>query len=171
MPDIRARWNVAFKRQAQSDKHVYERLCTTPLPVCHRLHYLQMFLEKLCKAHLWMQHDVGQGEPDWLRSHAVIAKALPLIIRDYMRGQGAADVSQYRIREFRELCREIELLAPAVRDAGNRLDNCEYPWATIDNHGQPVVRAPRDWDFRIESRLRGPAGREMLKVALAIAEQ
>lgn len=53
MPDIRERWNVAFKRQAQSDKHVHERLCETPLPVCHRLHYLHngMRLRPLSRIH------------------------------------------------------------------------------------------------------------------------
>ena len=44
-------WAQAFARQAESDLHVYDVLVTDPsLPACHRLHYLQMACEKLCKA-------------------------------------------------------------------------------------------------------------------------
>jgi len=42
----------AFIRQAQSDYLVFELLSKEPLPGCHRLHYLQMWLEKLCKAYI-----------------------------------------------------------------------------------------------------------------------
>lgn len=170
MPDpLRERWSAAFQRQARSDERVYELLSRSSLSPCHRLHYLQMFLEKLCKAHLWIEHDLAQGPPDFLHSHKVIAKALPLIVREHLRRNQATEVSHHRMREFREICVEIDLLSPAVDAAGDRPDNCEYPWSAVQAR-RPVVHAPCEWDFRIDNRLRSPAGKELLKAVCALVE-
>ena len=68
MPTI----SEAFARQAASDMATYEVLANTSLPCCHRLHSLQMWLEKLCKSHI---HDTNL--PVDALSHGVIAKVLP----------------------------------------------------------------------------------------------
>src|SRR5271157_3344290 len=44
----------AFAAQAASDLDAYDILASSTLPSSHRLHYLQMWLEKLCKAYLWL---------------------------------------------------------------------------------------------------------------------
>ena len=49
----------AFATQAASDLDAFEALTATTLPTCHRLHYLQMWLEKLCKAYLWLPEGVA----------------------------------------------------------------------------------------------------------------
>ncbi len=42
----------AFAAQAAADLDVYDLLAKSGLPSSHCLHYLQMWLEKLCKAYL-----------------------------------------------------------------------------------------------------------------------
>jgi hypothetical protein len=45
---------------------------------------------------------------------------------------------------IRHLAKEIEVLNPAVRRDGQRLDNCEYPWEFGD-----LVISPLDWGFNV----------------------
>ena len=40
-----------FLRQARSDYEIFESL--SPCDICHRLHYLQMCMEKLAKVYFW----------------------------------------------------------------------------------------------------------------------
>jgi hypothetical protein len=54
----------AFAFQAASDLDAFDALTASALPTCHRLHYLQMWLEKLCKAYLWLP----QGPADDLKT-------------------------------------------------------------------------------------------------------
>ncbi len=69
---------------------------------------------------------------------------------------------------MRKLAREIELLAPTVRDDGRRPDNCEYPWE--DDEGQ--LRTPAEWPFGILAGLdRFPMGITLLKVIVVAAEE
>jgi hypothetical protein len=78
-------WSEAFAAQAASDYDTYQLLTRSPLPSSHRLHYLQMWLEKLCKAHLWRP----EANADVLRTtHNVVAKVLPHLIKDYWRRIG-----------------------------------------------------------------------------------
>jgi hypothetical protein len=44
-------WRDAFLKQAHSDYSVYKKLNELRLPLCHKLHYLQMATEKLAKAY------------------------------------------------------------------------------------------------------------------------
>lgn len=121
----------AFARQAASDMAAYETLANTALPCCHRLHYLQMWLEKLCKSHIRSSNlsiDVF--------SHSVIAKILPRLLAQYWRSldfMGSPNLS-----EISALCREIDLLHPQINDGGRREDNVEYPWCSAAG----VVRYP-----------------------------
>jgi len=76
------RWRDAFARQARADKRAYEVLCAASLRACHRLHFLQVFLEKLCKALSWADLPGPGAVPAFLRSHGVIAKVLPTVARE-----------------------------------------------------------------------------------------
>jgi len=147
-------WSKAFAVQAASDLDAYERLSTSTLPQSHRLHYLQMWLEKLCKAY------VHKTNLDALKStHNVVAKVLPSLIREHWRRIGFEQ--QPRIDAIRELCREIDLLHPQVNDDGRRLENVEYPWS--DSAGGAEV--PAQWKFPIADRLNSPSGRLLLKAS------
>ena len=168
--ELRDRWGDAFARQAVSDKRAYESLCAAGLPSCHRLHYLQMFLEKLCKALRWADRIAADGPPELLRSHGVIAKVLPTAVREHRSRAKHRALRRDEMRQMRDLCREIDLLAPAVDADGKRPDNCEYPWPGT-HQGRAVVWTPCSWTFRIDDRLRTPLGRFLLKTAFALCEE
>ena len=159
-------WKVAFANQARSDWRAHEVLAKASLPACHRLHQLQMFLEKVCKAHMWGEYEIKDGSPDFSRSHNVIKKVLPVLVREHCLRHEKVNLD---IAQIRDICREIDLLAPAVDDNGNRPDNSEYPWAGTRD-GQPVVQAPSDWSFSVDQRLRTPTGKLLLKAAFALLE-
>jgi hypothetical protein len=59
------------------------------------------------------------------------------------------------------MAREIELLAPAVDDAGRQPANCEYPW--VDAAGTRVY-VPAEYAFKSIDLQREPALRLILKV-------
>lgn len=158
MKKTRAR---AFIEQAKSDLAAYRLLNASPLPTCHRLHYLQMWLEKLCKAHLWSPN----GSADELRmTHNVVGKILPQLINQYWRRIGFTNRPD--LTPIRELCREVDLLHPQVDAGGSRPDNVEYPW--LDNGGD--ANAPADWSFPLAARLHQPPGRLLLKAATALTD-
>jgi hypothetical protein len=151
-----ASWSEAFAAQASSDMDAFLVLEGSGLPSSHRLHYLQMWLEKLCKAYLWTQED-GAGELRF--RHNVIARVLPSLIAKYGHriGTGA-----YRdLTGIRQLCREIDLLHPQVDDEGRRPENVEYPW--MGNSGEAEV--PALWNFSLARRLYSNPGRQLLKAA------
>ena len=45
-------WARAYAKQALSDLDAREKFALAGAPKCHRLHFLQMAAEKVCKAHL-----------------------------------------------------------------------------------------------------------------------
>ena len=151
-----ATWSEALAAQAASDLAAYEFLSSSSLPSSHRLHYLQMWLEKLCKAYLWKPHSV---ELELRVRHNVIAKVLPRLIAEHWRRIGFANSPD--LSDIRSLCREIDLLHPQVDDGERRLDNVEYPWR--GKSGSPEI--PAQWGFPIASRLYTPSGRLLLKAA------
>jgi hypothetical protein len=63
------------------------------------------------------------------------------------------------MRPLRHLSREIEYLNRAVKDEGQRPDNCEYPW---DAGGRII--SPLDWSFSPLRLCFEPAGRTFLKL-------
>lgn len=97
----------AFALQAASDLEVYEFLSRSTLPSCHRLHYLQMWLEKLCKAYLWLPG----GTDDLRMVHNVVAKVLPRMIAEHWRRIGFE--KRPRVDAIRAICREPRLIAPS----------------------------------------------------------
>ncbi len=149
----------AFVKQAASDLETYGSLSSTTLPTCHRLHYLQMWLEKLCKAYLWLPHGAAE---DLRMRHNVVEKVLPRMISEHWRRIGFAQ--RPNIAAIRALCREIDLLHPQVDDDGRRPDNVEYPWITT--HGDAAV--PAEWQFAVAARLGSHTGRLLVKASIAL---
>lgn len=124
------------------------------LPQCHQLHYLQMAMEKLAKA-----HRIAGGTPiDEIRkSHGGIEKAINAIMRQVLaRTPGTSE--KWIIDQSRSLARKIELLHPAVRAGESVPANCEYPW--LDGGGQ--IRVPAEHNFGIDFN-RETAAVKMLK--------
>jgi hypothetical protein len=166
---MRQRWSYAFALQAHSDKQAYEIICRNPLSACHRLHQLQMLMEKLCKARLWITYPTNQGEPEFLHDHKVVGKTLPLLVKEHCRKHGGGLNSQ----QFREICaiaQEIDVLSPAVNLGKKRPDNSEYPWLALQD-GVPVAIAPCQHSFRVAGRLSTRTGALLLKSAFAICEK
>ena len=148
-------WGRAYARQATADIGMWKRLqAISEVAECHRLQFLQMACEKLCKAHLCR---AGADPVSLQSSHRYVEKNLPTVIRqflsDHSRGHRA-----HLMRHFRQLSGEIELLSPAVDRGGQRLDNCEYPWQSGES-----IHVPADYRFSNLDLLTQPDGRMFLK--------
>lgn len=149
----------AFASQAASDLEAYQELSASSLPSSHRLHYLQMWLEKLCKAYLWLPDSYANE----LRTrHNVVEKVFPRIVGEHWRRIGFTHRPD--IGSIRQLCREIDLLHPQVDENGRRPDNVEYPW--IGESGDSEV--PARWKFQLANRLYKNTGRLLLKAAVSL---
>lgn len=148
-------WPQAFARQACSDFETRDLLLQQPgLPQCHQLHYLQMALEKVAKAHYMAR---GDSPAVLQRSHGYIAKGIKIIVQDAL-ARTPGSKPGWIIDAVLPLLRRIELLAPAVDAGGTVPSNCEYPWQ--EPTGNIVV--PVMHDFRIGLQERAAA--TMLKV-------
>ena len=157
---------AAFLKQANSDLLVYDVLSREPLPSCHRLHYLQMWLEKLCKAYIWREKGSRDDLPDDMK-HQVISKVLPILLKSFAeRVSGNKNIN---VPLAKKLSREIDLLHPQVDGGGTRPDNVEYPW--LSEKGGVQVIAPVDYDFQIMKTITSPQGIKLLKIARALTEK
>ena len=161
-----ADWALAFARQARADFKAWELYGLYPEAVaeeCHKLLFLQMACEKLCKAYLIR---TGARPEDLQTSHGYIANPLPVVIRREIIDSGQnPNRMQGVLGLVRHLAGEIEVLNPAVRRDGLRPDNCEYPWEAGDQ-----VISPLDWTFhpsRLVTVLAGPTFLKLLKGAIA----
>jgi hypothetical protein len=154
-------WSKAFAAQARVDWQTWNLLRNNPdfsVPVCHRLHFLQMACEKVCKAHLCLQ---GINPSLVQSSHAYVAKTLPIICREQLRRRKLRAGRLDAVVHFaKRLAREIELLAPSVDDGGRRPDNCEYPW--VD--GLDCIHLPAEWQFDVTTLLKKPLCSSIFKV-------
>src|SRR5262245_21315656 len=108
-------WRQAFARQADADLRAWELYERHPAAVaaeCHRLHFLQMACEKLCKAYLLR---AGTSPADVQSSHGYIARPLPLLVREEMifRGSDQRGI-QKLLPHLRRLANEIEVLNPSI---------------------------------------------------------
>jgi hypothetical protein len=150
-------WAQGYGRQANADFATYALLEKCDAPVCHRLLFMQMSCEKLCKAHLCS----GKNDPKKLqRSHAYIKDTLPVVLRKtYADELNEPRKGVWAMANINHLAQEIEILSPSVK-RGTRPDNCEYPWE--DSAGQ--LHVPIDWTFASHSLLHCPAGRLFLKL-------
>jgi hypothetical protein len=118
-------WARGYALQALSDLRARETLVHANAEKCHRLHFLQMAAEKACKAHL----TAANGHDHVRKSHAYIARTLPVIARDYYAKLNANnEIRGWEISEVRRLAHEIQVLAPACDEGDLREDNSEYPW-------------------------------------------
>jgi hypothetical protein len=150
----------AFVEQASSDLDAYDALAASSLPCCHRLHYLQMWLEKLCKAYLWLP---DTGTDDLRGRHAVVEKVLPRMIGEHWRRIGF--VKRPDISAIRQICRQVDLLHPQIDDNGRRPDNVEYPWK-----GPSGSVVPARWNFELVPRLYSNSGKLLLKAARSLTQ-
>lgn len=121
-------WARAFALQSIADLDTRDILSSTTSPKCHRLHFLQMSAEKLCKAFLIQ----ANGLDHLTFKHCVIAKILPVVLRGVLisKGQTRAKIES-QSQTIRHLSLQIELLSPSCPSAGTSLSNVEYPW--LDN--------------------------------------
>lgn len=152
-------WARGYVRQAHADFQCWQTIETNEnVQPCHRLLFLQMACEKLCKARLI---DAGT-RPELLQtSHGYVANPLPIIIREQLLFMGQRLTAYAGLLTFaRHIAAEIELLNPAVDRNGHRPDNCEYPW---EDRSQ-VIRSPLDWSFVPLQLLRGPFGPTFVKL-------
>jgi hypothetical protein len=120
-----------------------------------------MWLEKLCKAYLWLPDAVQEGE-DLRWKHKVVEKVLPRLVVEHWRRM------DFRCRPdlapLREICREVDRLHPQIDDFGRRGDNVEYPWLGVSGE----FEAPACWRFRLTARLHQAHGRLLLKAATVL---
>jgi hypothetical protein len=149
MPATDGKWARSYAIQALSDLRAREALAQANVEKCHRLHFLQMAAEKTCKAHLTR----ANGHDKVRRSHAYIARNLPIIARQfYAMINDNNEIARWEISEIKRLAREIEVLAPACDDGDLREDNSEYPW----EDGRGEVCTPCEYNFpRIDDGSRG----------------
>ncbi len=164
MASISAALRRAYARQALSDWEVYDwLLLAAHLPACHRLHALQMALEKAAKAHV--APDLVPGVSIDPMKHGVVAKVLPVYYRHRLaEGRGPTQNVEAAVRRVRRFCEEIDLLAPANQAGGARPDNCEYPWEHPSAVGGRDCRAPVDHVFPIEVMLQERKLVEFLRI-------
>jgi hypothetical protein len=152
-----ASWSEAFAAQAEADLDTYEWLRKSTVPTSQRLHFLQMWLEKLCKSYLY-GGDTRLDE--WKNSHNIVAKALPGLILQHCGGTDFA--KNLNSASIRKLCREVDLLHPQTKDGERRPDNVEYPWLG----GSGDVEVPVRWKFPLADQLASRDGRSFLKAAV-----
>jgi hypothetical protein len=140
-------WAKAYARQAAADFSTYLHLRQQKIPECHKLHFLQMACEKLCKAHLCK----GGTNPKTLqRSHGYVAGTLPVVLmQELVLSRIAAHDRAWIMGHVNALAKEIDVLAPAVQRGGTRPDNCEYPWEGPKGN----LICPIDWSFKAPTLL------------------
>lgn len=149
------RYADAFLAQAASDLDAYEALSRSTLPSCHRLHYLQMWLEKLCKAYV----SLSAASDELAFKHQVVHKVLPKLIAEHWRRAGLT--TKPDVDAVRRLCRAVDLLHPQVDGGGLHPDNVEYPWP----NGAHDYSVPAQFKFSLARELETRAGRDLLKAA------
>ncbi len=164
MPLTDQDWIRAFARQALSDLRVRDLLQQANVEKCHRLHFLQMAAEKICKSHLIRENGRGNVQ----NVHTYTAKILPIIARQfYSRPGRKAAIPHWELSAIRHLAYEIEKLAPAC-DAGDlRPDNSEYPWE--DSRGQVCV--PCEYNFpSVDDGIGGKSAKAMVDLIRLMRE-
>jgi hypothetical protein len=164
-----AQWAGGYARQAHADFRAWQAIeGNDDVHPCHRMQFLQMACEKLCKARLI---DGGTPPEALQTSHGYVANPLPLIIRAQLEFMGENLRARTGLLNFtRHLAAEIEVTNPAVDRNGQRPDNCEYPW----EDDRQILHSPLDWQFNPLRLLRdrfGPSFVKVLKLAIDRALQ
>jgi hypothetical protein len=135
-----AEWASAFAVQALSDLDAREILWEGGAEKCHRLHFLQMSAEKVCKAHLMREN----GYDAVRKIHSYVESVLPVIARHFSSLAQDSNYKPWQLRAIAKFARDIELLAPSCHEGETRPDNSEYPW--LD--GTDRVQTPCRYPFR-----------------------
>jgi hypothetical protein len=152
-------WVLAYARQADADFRAWELYQRNPQAIaaeCHRLLFLQMACEKLCKAYLLKYAVFAPSEVQ--SSHAFVRKHLPTILREGLSISSKRRAARRAVvTHLRHFAKEVEILNPMC-DAADRPDNCEYPWQVGDK-----ILSPLDWSFIPSNLLTAPAGVTFLK--------
>ncbi len=125
-------WSRAFAQQALSDLDAHDLLGVSG-DKCHRLHFLQMAAEKLCKAFLIS----GDGYDKLPFKHCIISKYLPVIIRGSLANEFRTRASLKAHLIF------IKHISPSCHANKSRPENSEYPWI----ESQDRVAVPCDYSF------------------------
>lgn len=154
-----AEWATGYARQANADFKAWEAIQgNQSVCLCHRMLFLQMACEKLCKAHLAQG---GTPVAALQSSHGYVANPLPVVIRDQLLFVGYNLTGMVGVLVFtRHIASEIEVLNPACNRNGQRPENCEYPW----EDGNQILHSPLDWSFNLSQLLLAPHGRTFLKL-------
>lgn len=133
-------WTIAYAKQALSDLEIREILVDNKVNKCHRLHYLQMASEKVCKAYL----SRANGHEEVKKKHNYVEKNLPIIARHYYSVLHSGNqIPSWEFSYIKKIARDIELLAPACHADFTREDNTEYPW--LSSSGELLT--PSEYDF------------------------
>ena len=131
-------WALAFARQSTADIRAWELYEQHPELVaadCHKLLFLQMACEKLCKASLIR---AGAKPGDLQASHGYTAKHLPIVIGRQIMESGS---DLRRMRGIITLTRHLAKLNYSIRLFGE-----EVGVTTIVNIlGFPVTESSRLW--------------------------
>lgn len=150
-------WKTDYLLQARSDYDLYQRMERLgDVPLCHRLHYLQMATEKLAKGFLTPAGDTP---------HEYTHKAFPRLVRE------ASAMPRVRARlgktgqyaAYRRFLQSVEPLAEVLQNLspeGDDHPNPEYTWR--DGTGQ--VRSPLLYPFAGLEARDNPRLRESLQL-------
>ncbi|HET6879168.1 MAG TPA: hypothetical protein VFI31_03370 [Pirellulales bacterium] len=161
-------WAKAYARQADADFkawELYQKYPEAAAAECHKLLFLQMACEKLCKAYVLR---AGVHKPDDVQtSHGFIQKHLPVIMRQEIANSRRFPRNpRPLLSKIRQLCGEIEILNPSMKRGNHRPDNCEYPWEV----GKKVV-SPLDHTFIVTQLLMMNVGITFLKLLRRAIDQ
>ncbi len=152
-------WANAFARQADADFRawqLYERYPDAVSAECHRMQFLQMACEKLCKASLLKSKAIAIDTV--VKSHGFVKKNLSTILRQELTYNKDHSAQEQKVQKrFNQFAQEIEVLSPSM-DRDRRPDNCEYPWKSGDD-----IISPLDWQFELSRLLIIPSGTTFLK--------
>jgi len=154
-----AQWARAYARQAHADFQSWQALESDEIVrPCHRMLFLQMACEKLCKARLI---EAGIPPQTVQASHGYVANPLPIVIRAQLEFMGQNLRARGGLIRFtRHIAAEIEVMNPAVDRNGRRPDNCEYSW----ENGAQNLHSPLDWAFSPIQLLLGRFGPTFVKL-------
>ena len=117
-------WRSAYFDQAKSDYRLFQKIIDAEdVPLCQKLHYLQMTTEKMSKGFL-----TSAGGEKYKNTHDAFVKFVETAadirnLRDICGFEHKISFKAY-IKAFSPLAKEIENLSPE----GDFHPNPEYPW-------------------------------------------
>jgi hypothetical protein len=146
---MRTDWRLAHFLQAQSDYALFKRLDDPQVPICHRLHYLQMTTEKMAKGFL-----TPPGGPRPERVHNAFVRFVRLV----QRTPALRRVCDCKPDQMEAYVNSLLPIAAAVEDlvpVGDQdRPNPEYPWQAGANIFVPVSHAFSDFDPKTNPKMR-----------------